>query len=330
MDLGEERVQLQNIIKGQMGMHMEYAIPICHEKLMDSGLRDYVVFMGSGGIRTWGDIIKGIAMGLDGVILGTADLVAIGCVRDRNCESGCRSGISTINPKMQLLRDVELNTRQVINFRAALQAQVARAIAALGMKDVRQLRGRYEYLKWPSLEERVQGLRHHRLNPFFDSPSTIGRDQGAPAEEPPVKESIQSPSDCGVAAIVSNRIIPSHVMDLMLDRMANRGMDGVGIWKGGCYPDHMDHYALHLLVKGIFQDDIEAEHLARDLGLHPRKIRQRAREKVLAVRMKMLKQIMEKYFTGLEVEDDKGDLKRCRIPYRRGPQGGGRRFSSVW
>jgi len=51
-----------NIIKGQMGMHMEYAIPICHEKLMDSGLRDYVVFMGSGGIRTWGDIIKGISL----------------------------------------------------------------------------------------------------------------------------------------------------------------------------------------------------------------------------------------------------------------------------
>ena len=52
-----------DIIKGQMGMHMEYAIPICHEKLMDDGLRDYVVFMGSGGFRTWGDVIKGIAIG---------------------------------------------------------------------------------------------------------------------------------------------------------------------------------------------------------------------------------------------------------------------------
>jgi len=310
-----------DIIKGQMGMHMEYAIPICHEKLMDSGLRDYIVFMGSGGIRTWGDIIKGITLGLDGVVLGTADLVAIGCVRDRNCESGCRSGISTINPKMQLLRDVELNTRQIINFRAALQAQVGRAIAGIGMKDVRQLRGRYEYLEWPSLEERVQNRRHHRLNPSFDSPSPRGRDQGTPAEESLLKEEIQPPSDCGVAAIVSNRIIPSHVMDLMLDRMANRGMDGVGIWKGGCYPDHMDHYALHLLVKGIFQDDIEAEHLARNLGLHHRKIRQRAREKVLNVRMKIMKEIIEKYFTGLEVVDDGSDLKRCRVPYRPGPQG---------
>jgi glutamate synthase domain-containing protein 2 len=310
-----------NIIKGQMGMHMEYAIPICHEKLMDSGLRDYVVFLGSGGMRTWGDIVKGITLGLDGVVLGTADLVAIGCVRDRNCESGCRSGISTVSPKMQLLRDVELNTRQIINFRAALQAQVVRAIAALGLKDIRQLRGRYQYLEWQSMEERVRSLRHHRSILSLKSPSAAAANEGALAQAPLSSESVPPPSDCGVAAIVCNRSIPSHVMDLMLDRMANRGMDGVGIWKGGCYPAHLHHYALHLLVKGIFQEDVEAEHLARDLGLHPRKIRQRAREKVLDVRTKIIEEIIEKYFKGLAVDDFNGDLKRCRIPYRRGPQG---------
>jgi glutamate synthase domain-containing protein 2/glutamate synthase domain-containing protein 3/ferredoxin len=315
-----------NIIKGQMGMHMEYAIPICHEKLMDYDLRDYVVFLGSGGMRTWGDIVKAVTLGLDGVVLGTADLVAIGCVRDRNCESGCRSGISTVNPKMQLLRDVELNTRQVINFRAALQAQVARAIAALGMKDIRQLRGRYEYLEWQSMEERVRSLRHHRSNLSLHAPSAVVTHPDALAEEPLLSEATPSPSDCGVAAIVSNHSIPSHVMDLMLDRMANRGMDGVGIWKGGCYPLHLDHYALHLLVKGVFQQDVEAEHLARDLGLHPGKIRQRAREKVLDVRLKMMKEIMDKYFMDLDVADYDGDLKRCRIPYRRGAQGEERDF----
>jgi glutamate synthase domain-containing protein 2/FAD/FMN-containing dehydrogenase/ferredoxin len=310
-----------DIIKGQMGMHMEYAIPICHEKLMDSNLREYVVFMGSGGMRTWGDIIKGIALGLDGVVLGTADLVAIGCVRDRNCESGCRSGISTVNPKMQLLRNVELNTRQIINFRAALQAQVIRAIAALGMKDIRQLRGRYDCIRWSLLEERVQNHRRHRkVIAEVDSP--LGKQTGEirPLRHPRL-ESPSPPSDCGVAAIVSNRFIPSHVMDLMLDRMANRGMDGVGIWKGGCYPLHLDQYALHVLVKGITQEDVEAEHLAQDLGLHPGKIRQRAREEVLTARLGIMKEVSEKYFKGLEVADDDGDLKKCRISYRLGSGG---------
>ncbi|MCJ7784889.1 MAG: hypothetical protein MUP41_13230, partial [Desulfobacterales bacterium] len=151
-----------------------------------------------------------------------------------------------------------------------------------------------EYLEWQSMEERVRSLRHQRSNLSFDSPSAVGTHQGALIEEPLLSESTPSPSDCGVAAIVSNRSIPSHVMDLMLDRMANRGMDGVGIWKGGCYPLHLHHYALHLLVKGLFQQDVEAEHLAGDLGLHPRKIRQRAREKVLDVRMKMMKEIFDK------------------------------------
>ncbi|MFB3884196.1 MAG: glutamate synthase-related protein [Thermodesulfobacteriota bacterium] len=309
-----------DIIKGQMGMHMEYAIPICHEKLMDDGLRDHVVFMGSGGFRTWGDVVKGVALGLDGVILGTADLVAIGCVRDRNCESGCRSGISTIEPKMQLLRDVEINTRQIINFRAILQAQTARALAALHMKDLRQLRGRYDLIEWPLLEERVRQRRQRRAEAFSPHPSARQEEEGL-RPEPQRENTIPVPSDCGVAAIVSNHFIPSHVMDLMLDRMANRGMDGVGIWKGGCYPSHMDRYALHVLIKGSLQSDLEQEYQSRDPDIDPAEIRRRARQEILAKRCQIMKGISDHYFKGLELNDFGNDFEKCRIPYKRDPEG---------
>jgi glutamate synthase domain-containing protein 2/FAD/FMN-containing dehydrogenase/glutamate synthase domain-containing protein 3/ferredoxin len=306
-----------DIIKGQMGMHMEYAIPICHEKLMDDGLRDYVVFMGSGGFRTWGDVIKGVALGLDGVVLGTADLVAIGCVRDRNCESGCRSGISTIEPKMQLLRNVELNTQQLINFRAILQAQTTRALAALGMKDIRELRGRYDSIEWPLLEERVKERRRRRAEISLARP--FGRQGEGP--QPLAANPMPTPSDCGVAAIVSNHFIPSHVMDLMLDRMANRGMDGVGIWKGGCYPLHMDQYALHILVKGILQSELEQEYRSKNPDLDSVEIRRRARQEVLAKRCSIMKEIFDQYFEGLELDGFDGDLEKCRILYRLDPEG---------
>ncbi len=300
-----------DIIKGQMGMHMEYAIPICHEKLMDDGLRDYVVFMGSGGFRTWGDVVKGVAMGLDGVILGTADLVAMGCVRDRNCESGCRSGISTIEPRMQLLRNVDLNTQQLINFRSILQTQVTKAVAALGLKDIRDLRGRYDCIKWPLLEGRVKDHRRRRAEISVAAPL---KKEGIVAP-PPI------PSDCGVAAIVSNRFIPSHVMDLMLDRMANRGMDGVGIWKGGCYALYMDHYALHVLIKGKLQSQIEQEIMAKNLDLPAEAVRQKARQEILVLRKRMIQEIITQYFKGLDIEGYDGDLEKCRIPFRRGAQG---------
>ncbi len=317
-----------DIIKGQMGMHMEYAIPLCHEKLMDDGLRDEVVFMGSGGFRTWGDIIKGIALGLDGVILGTADLVAIGCVRDRNCESGCRSGISTIEPKMQLLRHVESNAQQIINFRAILQAQTIRALSALGLNDLRELRGRYDLIQWPLLEERVQKRRRRREE--IESASYLSRadEQGLSYFLPPAGDVPPPPSDCGVAAIVSNHFIPSHVMDLMLDQMANRGMDGVGIWKGGCYPDRMDHYALHLLIKGVSQVQIEREYSLREPDIDPEEIRRRARQTTLALRLQLLGKIIERYFKGLEVDGGDGPLERHRIPYRLNENGEEKDFRS--
>ncbi len=316
-----------DIIKGQMGMHMEYAIPICHEKLMDDGLRDYVVFMGSGGFRTWGDIIKGVALGLDGVVLGTADLVAIGCVRDRNCESGCRSGISTIEPKMQLLRNVEVNAKQIINFRSILQAQAARALAALGMKDIRELRGRYECVEWPVLEERVKERRRRRLEVSLSEPSTKKESEGLVSASSRA-ESVPAPSDCGVAAIVSNHFIPSHVMDLMLDRMANRGMDGVGIWKGGCYPFRMDHYALHILVKGMLQSQVEQDYASREPDIDPEEIRRKSRQIVLSNRCRIMQEILQQYLKDLDIEGFEGDLEKCRIPYRLDQDGHEQDFRS--
>jgi glutamate synthase domain-containing protein 2/FAD/FMN-containing dehydrogenase/ferredoxin len=311
-----------DIIKGQMGMHMEYAIPICHEKLMDDGLRDYVVFTGSGGFRTWGDVVKGISLGLDGVVLGTADLVAIGCVRDRNCESGCRSGISTIEPKMQLLRNVDLNAQQIINFRAILQSQVARAVAALGMKDIRELRGRYDCVDWPLLNERVLNRRRRRAEVAPESHQrettaghSAGLQQNVSATPMPV------PSDCGVAAIVSNQFIPSHVMNLILDRMANRGMDGVGIWKGGCYPHRIDHYAFQVLVKGTLQSAVEQDILVKQSGLDQETIRSMARQEVLTQRYRVMEEMIEKYFKGLRIDDFDGGLEKCRVPYRRDSNG---------
>ncbi len=318
-----------DIIKGQMGMHMEYAIPICHEKLIDDGLRDYVVFMGSGGFRTWGDIIKGVAMGLDGVILGTADLVAIGCVRDRNCESGCRSGISTIDPRMQLLRNVEVNSRQVINFRAILQAQVTRALAALGLKDIRELRGCYDLIEWKVMEERVRERRRRRtevlagLAALKPTPPKAAATSSERAVAEPVPPNVPSdgPADCGVAAIVSNHFIPSHVMDLMLDRMANRGMDGVGIWKGGCDPKNLEQYALNVLIKGTLQTQGEAEIQAQYPDLTAEEIRRRARDKVLSERRRLMAEIFDRYLRGLEVEGFDGNFEKFRTPYRRNAEG---------
>ncbi len=197
-----------------------------------------------------------------------------------------------------------------------------------GFEDIRELRGRYDVIEWPLLDERVRNRRSRRGEIAAAPMVKNEEDAELAASKLFESSSPQSPSDCGVAAIVSNRFIPSHVMDLMLDRMANRGMDGVGIWKGGCYPHRLDHYALHILVKGISQDAVEAELLSSNPELQLSEIRSGARQEVLVKRQHMMQEITEKYFGGLDLEDFDGNIERCRIPYRRNEQGEEKDFRS--
>ncbi|MCB0284363.1 MAG: FAD-binding protein, partial [Calditrichaeota bacterium] len=239
-----------NIIKGQMGMHIEYAVPLIHNRLVRDGLRNNVKFMVSGGIRTYEDVIKTVALGADGVIWGTACLVTVGCDRNRNCHDGCSRGIATSNLTMQKLRDVESNTQQMINAFIMMQMQVIRALAALGMKDMRELRGRFDKIHWLGLKERVD----HRFRIDKEIQKAIRKD-----EELFIKraEHATGQSNCGVAAINGTEPIPGYILDQALDAMRNRGMDGVGVAKTLCFPKNPNDYAYSIMVKGVNQQEIE-------------------------------------------------------------------------
>ena len=85
-----------DIAKKNIAMPVEYAIPKVHQFLKAEGIRDQVTLIASGGIRSAFDVAKAIALGADGVQIGTADLVALECLRCHNCESGrgCAHGIT--------------------------------------------------------------------------------------------------------------------------------------------------------------------------------------------------------------------------------------------
>ncbi|RMH73030.1 MAG: FAD-binding protein [Gemmatimonadetes bacterium] len=241
-----------NIIKGQMGMHLEYAIPLIHDRLVRDGLRNYVKFMVSGGIRTYEDVIKAVALGADGVIWGTAPLAAIGCDRNRNCHDGCSRGIATSNLIMQNLRNVDLNSKQMINAFVIMQMQVIRALAGLGFTDIRQLRGRFDKIQWLGLKERVD-FRIRQRKSFAQQMQSAG--YKAPERQPHAT----GQTNCGVAALIGSHPVPSFIMDEALKSMKNRGMDGVGIGKTLCFNTFRDHYAYRVMVKGKLQLEVEAE-----------------------------------------------------------------------
>ena len=146
------------IAKKNIAMPIELAIPKVHRFLVQEGIRDEVVLMASGGIRTADDIAKIIALGADGCILGTSELVALGCTRCSNCERGrgCPFGLTTTDPQLSQLVDPDWGAERIGRLYASYQMQLRDIVRRLGLRSVRELRGRIDLLNY----HRKEGGHH--------------------------------------------------------------------------------------------------------------------------------------------------------------------------
>ncbi len=137
-----------DIAKKNIAMPIEYAIGKVHTFLEAEGVRDKITLIASGGIRTAHDIAKAIALGADGVVVGTSELVALGCVRCTHCESGrgCPRGIATTDPELSGLIDVEWGTQRLINLYTAWRKEIVGILQRFGMRSIGELRGRTDLL----------------------------------------------------------------------------------------------------------------------------------------------------------------------------------------
>jgi len=136
------------ISKKNIAMPIEYAIPKVHRCLVAEGVRDEVTLMASGGIRTAYDVAKAIALGADGCVIGTAEAVAVGCTHCGNCERGrgCQVGITTTDPELSLLIDPEWGAQRIINLYSSWSKQWKQILRELGLRSIRELRGRTDLL----------------------------------------------------------------------------------------------------------------------------------------------------------------------------------------
>jgi glutamate synthase domain-containing protein 2/ferredoxin len=148
-----------DIAKKNIAMPIDYAIPKVHNFLSSEGVRDAVVLIASGGIRNYFDIAKAICLGADGVVVGTAELVALCCLRCGRCESGkgCPRGIATTNPELSAQITIEWGTQRIINLYSAWVIGLKGILQRLGMKSIRDLRGRTDVLTHLDISKKGNG-----------------------------------------------------------------------------------------------------------------------------------------------------------------------------
>ncbi len=127
------------------GLPWEMGLTEAHQVLSMNNLRDRVTLRTDGGLRTGRDIVMAAMLGAEEYGIGTAALIAMGCIMVRQCQSNtCPVGVCTQD---EALRDKFTgNADKVVNLITFYANEVREILASIGARSLDEVIGRADLL----------------------------------------------------------------------------------------------------------------------------------------------------------------------------------------
>ena len=128
------------------GLPWEIGLAETHQVLSLNNLRSHVVVRADGGMRTGRDIVIAAILGAEEFNIGTASLIAMGCLMVRQCHSNtCPVGVCSQDPR---LREKFTGTAdKVVNLFSFIAEEVREYLAMLGARTLDEVVGRTDLLR---------------------------------------------------------------------------------------------------------------------------------------------------------------------------------------
>jgi glutamate synthase (NADPH/NADH) large chain len=127
------------------GLPWEMGLTEAHQVLAMNNLRERVTLRTDGGLRTGRDIVMAAMMGAEEYGIGTAALIAMGCIMVRQCQSNtCPVGVCTQD---EALRDKFTGSAdKVVNLITFYAQEVREILAGIGARSMDEVIGRADLL----------------------------------------------------------------------------------------------------------------------------------------------------------------------------------------
>ena len=167
------------------GLPWEMGLTEAHQVLAMNNLRDRVTLRTDGGLRTGRDIVMAAMMGAEEYGIGTAALIAMGCIMVRQCQSNtCPVGVCTQDKK---LRDKFAGSAdKVVNLITFYAQEVREILASIGARSMDEIIGRADLLT--QVSRGAAHLDDLDLNPLLitvDGSNRITYDRSKPRNAVP-------------------------------------------------------------------------------------------------------------------------------------------------